>query len=149
MGVQVEFSYDTWLAQFPEFAEDVNEAQALVFFNTATLYHRNDGGGRVEDPTSQLLLLNMMTAHIAQLFRVANGHAVSELVGHIDSATQGSVTVAASLDVGDGPSQWLAQTKYGYAYWAATAPYRNFAYAPGPRRYFGSVYPGGIFGRSF
>lgn len=142
MGAQVTWNYAQWIARYPEFADDVDETLAGALLAEAQVHHRNDGRGPVDDPGAQLVLLNMMMAHIAQLYRIENGQAVSELVGRINSATQGSVTVAADVDVGDGPSQWLAQTKYGFSYWAATAPYRAFRYFPGPRRYFGPIYGG-------
>src|SRR5438309_2122350 len=113
MGAPAIFDFPAWIARYPEFAEDVDAPLAQAFFAEASIYHRNDGGGPVQDPISQLALLNMMTSHIAQLYQVENGAAVNELVGRITNASQGSVTVAADADLGNGISQWLAQTKYG------------------------------------
>jgi hypothetical protein len=142
MGVQVAFDYPTWIERFPEFAEDVNPELAAVYFSEAQLHHRNDGIGPVEDANAQGIYLGLMMAHLAQLFRVANGQAVSELVGRITSATQGSVTLSSDADLPAGVPQWYAQTKYGYDYWVLMAPYRTFRYIPGPRRFFGPVYGG-------
>lgn len=143
MGVKVDFDYQAWITLFPEFA-NVSEPQADALFVQAQLFCVNDGSGPVCDPLVQTNLLYLMMAHLAALFQLANGQPVNELVGRITNATQGSVTLAVNPDIGveDGPSQWLAQTKYGYAYWYATAPYRMFRYFPGPRRYFGPIYGG-------
>src|SRR6266446_4852937 len=125
MGVAVLFNYQTWIARYPEFSS-VNPELAAQYWVEAGVFHRNDGGGPVEDAGTQTVLMNSMTAHIAQLNRVKDGHAVSDLVGRIDSASEGSVNVSATLDVPPGVPQYYAQTKYGIAYWTMTAPYRTF-----------------------
>jgi hypothetical protein len=141
MGVHVEFDYDAWVALFPEFSE-VSAAQASSYFALATIYHRNDGIGPVEDATAQAMYLNLMTAHIAQVFQTENGQSVSEMVGRITSATQGSVTLSTDGTGFERVDPWLAQTKYWLSYWYAMKPYWTFRYIPGPRRFFGPVYGG-------
>ena len=66
------------------------------------------------------------TAHIAQLFApMANGQPASTLVGRINSATQGSVSVQAAYSNNVTEQMaWFVQTQYGAMYWVATAPYR-------------------------
>ena len=133
MGVVVSFDYTVWSAAYPELAVYVSSAQAQEYFNIATSVHRNDGGGPVNDATQQLNLLNLLTAHIAFLFAPpAAGQAPNNnLVGRINSASQGSVSVQAaySNNVSD-QMAWFIQTKYGAMYWAATAPYRTMRYVP-------------------
>ena len=145
MGVSVTFDYNAWVALFPEFT-NVTEAAATGYFNMATLYNRNDGGGPVCDATVQAQLMNLMTAHLAWLWSPQlNGQPntsgptpASPLVGRINTATEGSVSVGAELDIPAGVPQFFAQTRYGLAYWVATAPYRTFRYLPGlrSRRFF-------------
>lgn len=140
MGVHVDFSYSGWIARYPEFAS-VDEATADLYFAEATVYHRNDGVGPVEDATVQLALLNMMTAHIAARYAAINGVAASPLVGRINSATEGSVSVGVEGFTGiPGSLQWLTQTKYGSDYWFATTSYRTMRYLPGPRRVFDPIF---------
>lgn len=136
MGVQVAFNYAAWVARYPEFAA-VNEITADAYFAEASIYHRNDGGGPVEDATVQLALLNMMTAHVAQLYATINGVPASPLVGRVSNASEGSVSVATEGFQGVvGSQQWLTQTRYGSSYWFATTPYRTMRYLRGPQRVF-------------
>lgn len=139
----VVFDYDQWAARYPEFGGDschpryVSRALAQAYFNEATLYLDNTDCSPVTDdrPGGQrALLLNMIVAHIAALNAPIGGKASSPLVGRINSATEGSVSVQAQMDVPAGSAQWYAQTKYGIAYWTATAQFRTFRYAPGSPR---------------
>lgn len=140
MGAIASFDYNTWIQRYPEFLGVVNEALATLYFTEATLYHANDGTSPVNDAGQQLLLLNMLTAHIAKLNSGTSGDPPSDLVGRISTAGEGSVSVSTNLAL-PGTAEWYAQTRYGFAYWQATLPYRTMTYKPGPRRYFGPVYP--------
>lgn len=132
MGVQVTFNYQNWALLFPQF-----NTVPVPTFNTVVLplvqsYCRNDGSGPVNDPALQLNLMNLMAAHITQLFFGANGAGASPLVGRIASAGEGSVNV--SVDMPSTPANsWYMQTPYGAAYWQLMAPFRSFVYMP-PRK---------------
>ncbi|SDR17588.1 DUF4054 domain-containing protein [Paraburkholderia tuberum] len=128
----VHFSYTRWAARYPELAKWVSAATAQEYFNEAQLYCDNTPRSIVRDLNERALLLNMVTAHIAALNAPLNGNAPSPLVGRIGSATQGSVSVQTQLDLPSGSAQWYAQTKYGFAFWQATAKYRMMTYWPGP-----------------
>ena len=87
----------------------------------------------------------MLAAHIAQLNAPqingqpgtgAGNAPAPNIVGRIANASEGSVSVSTQLDLPPGSSQWFAQTKYGLAYWQATAAYRTMRYIPGPYRAF-------------
>ncbi|MGO9304222.1 MAG: DUF4054 domain-containing protein [Candidatus Korobacteraceae bacterium] len=143
MGPSVQFNYQTWLARYPEFS-GVPEPLAQEYFNEAGLYFANCGwtGALPQAPT----LLNMLTAHIAQLNAPLGGKPSPQTVGRVSGAGQGSVNV--QLDMGDAnagsPSQaWYMQTKYGSAYWYATAQFRTARYAARPTRVAEGVYPAG------
>jgi len=152
MGVIVAFDYNAWVAEFPEFAA-ISSGQATGFFNRATNIFANDGSGPVCTTTQQSALLNLLTAHIAWLnaFRDANGMPSStgtnpppSVVGRINSATEGSVSVQS--DMGDAnagsPSQaWYMQTRYGAEFWAGTAQFRTMRYSPRPTIVVNGVYP--------
>jgi hypothetical protein len=144
MGVIVSFDYVLWAATFPEFSATVSQPRAMSYFGIATTVHRNDGGGPVNNAEQQLNLLNLATAHIAKLFAPpAPGQAPSGLVGRINSATEGSVSVQAaySNNVSEQMAFWI-QTQYGALYWTATAPYRTMRYLPNKNR--GVVGPPGF-----
>lgn len=140
MGVTVTFSYPTWLALFPQFAY-ISSTQAQMYFDLATQWVRNDGGGPVSTAATQTTLLNLMTAHIAQLFApTQGGQNPSMIVGRISDATQGSVSVSAAYP-GENPSaSWFNQTPYGAAAWSAMAPYRTARYVPGPGAFAGNPF---------
>jgi hypothetical protein len=135
MGVQVSFNYNTWVTRYSEFAS-VDPFLVNDYFIEATIFHRNDGGGPVANSNQQLLLLNMATAHICALNAPQNGQPSPTLVGRISQASEGSVNVSADMDLPPGSAQWWNQTKYGAAYWAATAVFRTFRYkAAWPRNF--------------
>lgn len=130
----VVFDYAGWAARYPEFSS-VSQATAQAYFNEAQLYMDNTGSSPVADDSvggQRSMLLNMVTAHIAALNSGVNGQAPSSLVGRISNASEGSVSVAAQMDVSAGSAQWFAQTKYGIAFWQATTQFRMMLYAPGP-----------------
>jgi hypothetical protein len=131
----VEFNYTTWAVRYPELAGSVTAPVAQLYFNEACLYCDNTPVSLVQDLTVRAMLLNMLTAHIAAMNSSINGSPSSPLVGRIESASEGSVNVTAKLE-GDLPGRsWYAQTKYGLAYWQATAQYRTARYVPGPAYY--------------
>lgn len=129
----VTFDYSAWILRYPEFAT-VSSALAQQYFNEATMYCDNTTCSPVQDVTARAVLLNMMTAHISALNAPSNGQAASPLVGRIASAGEGSVNVSVELEGQIHGRAWFAQTKYGLAFWQATAQYRTAHYVPGKRR---------------
>lgn len=132
--MQVAFVYTDWSARYPEFATTVNSDQAGDCFLQATLYLDNSDASPVQDIPTRTMLLYMLTAHIAQIGFGSSQQPVSPLVGRINSATQGSVTVSVEGPGKAGSQAWYMQTRYGAAYWSATARYRVARYVPGCRR---------------
>ena len=127
----VVFSYSGWSLRYPELAAVTPLPLAQAYFTEACLYCDNSDASPISDPATRALLLNMATAHIAQLNRRnPDGSLASPLVGRISSATEGSVTVQATMDFPPGSAQWWQQTPYGAAWWAATSQYRKSMYVP-------------------
>lgn len=135
MGVQVAFNYYSWTQRFPEF-DAIDQNLVLQYFTEATIFHRNDGGGPVKDAAQQSVLLNLVTAHICALNAPQNGQPSPTLVGRISQASEGSVSVSADMDLPPGSAQWWNSTKYGAAYWVASAPFRTMRYRPARQRNF-------------
>lgn len=133
MAGLVTFDPAAWKVRYPEFATVADQTSQL-YFNEATLYCHNRLGP-VPDVDQLTILLNMLTAHIAALNSpvTAAGANPGTPPGRIGAATEGSVSVTYNLDAVPGSSQWFLQTKYGMAYWQATAIYRTFRYRPGVR----------------
>lgn len=144
----VTFDYATWITRYPEF---VNVAQPLAqeYFNEAGLYCAND----TCNPAFCILstLLNMLTAHIAWLNapRDASGNPSSTgtlpapaIVGRISNASEGSVSVAAEYESSGSPSDaFFTQTKYGAAFWQATAQFRTMRYGARPTIVVDGIFP--------
>ena len=144
MGVVVAFDFDAWKARYPEVA-GVGGPAAAAYFAEATLYHANDGSGPVSDAGQQQLLLGMVTAHVAEMYRVEDGELKNPLVGRISDASQGSVSVTAEYAATMVASAaFWAQTRYGASYWQATAQYRTMRYRSRKRR---SAWPFSVFVR--
>lgn len=135
MGARATFDYQKWLARYPEF-EGVDGDLAKAYFDEATIYLANDGSGPVQSADRQLMLLNMLTAHIAMMNRGANGQSPSGLVGPVQSASQGSVSVSVAVGPQPASAAWYMTTTYGAAFWRATASYRTARYVPGLQRQF-------------
>jgi hypothetical protein len=136
MGVAITYTYAEWIAVYPQFAGTVTSAafDATVYM-LSQQYCVNDGTGPVTTAAIQTTLMGLMCGHVAQLLFGSSTQAVSPLVGRVNSASEGSVSVAADMPPASNATQaWLYQTQYGAAYWAATAPYRTMRYVPAHRR---------------
>ena len=129
MGVVI-FDPAAFKLRYPEFSS-VDSALLQQYFTQATIYLDNTDFSRVSDLAVRAMLLNMLVAHIAFLYSGANGQSPSGLVGRIDSASEGSVSVHADMPGVTANSAWYMQTKYGADYWNATAPFRTFQYISG------------------
>ena len=137
----ITFVYSDWTALFPEMS-GVVQPQAQMYFGLAEMYVRNDGGGSINDPVKLTNALYLTTAHIAKLFSAQTNGApttggiepASPLVGRIDSATEGSVSVSAEMPTQPPSAAWWQQTQYGAAVWKMLAPNRTARIVPAPRR---------------
>ncbi len=133
VGVAV-FNPQMFLARYPEFSTvGIDSLQA--YFSEAALYLSNSPCSIVQDLTKRLVLLNMLTAHIAFLGGALTADGQPRPVGRVNQASQG--TVSASFDdspatPGTGP--WFRQSQYGAAFWQATTQYRSATYSPQPTR---------------
>ncbi len=149
----VTFSFATWTSLYGEFS-GCSPAQGQNWFNRASFLCDNSACNPVAcQPGMVESLLYLLTSHIAWLNAprdargnpATNGSPAPPIVGRINSASEGSVSVGA--DMGDAnagsPSQaWYMQTHYGSEYWAATAGVRTARYSALPTVVPGPVYPG-------
>lgn len=109
---------------------DVALQQCFLF---ATTQLSNRCGSRVKDAYKRELYLNMLTAHITQLTYGINGQPAAGIVGRVDKATEGSVSVSAVMDTsGVYGKDYYAQTQFGLDYWMATAWARTAVFIPAP-----------------
>lgn len=149
----VTFAPGTFKSAYPLFA-NCSDAQCNEWFAGATFICANQASSPANCVPGQLAyLLNLLTAHIGWLDapRDANGSPSSSgvpappLVGRINTASEGSVSVGADMgDVNAGsPSQaWFEQTQWGARYWASTAQFRTGGYIALPPVLPGPFFPG-------
>lgn len=130
MGI-VAFDLPGFRIRYPEFAT-VADALLGAYFTEATIYLNNTATSPVVDMTIRSMLLNMLVAHIAALNAAINGQAASPLVGRINTATEGSVSVGTDMGPVTGTQAWYIQSRYGASFWSATSIYRRFLYVPRP-----------------
>ena len=129
----VVFNFADWVVQYPEFAT-LSQSQGQSFFNrVAANFLDNTACSPVQNLFQRTTLLNMAVAHFAKIFGTVNGQGPNGLVGQINSATEGSVTVGTvyTVPVTDTQAFWN-QTPYGAAFWAATVQFRTGFYVPPP-----------------
>lgn len=134
MGVAVTITYASWIQFFPQFSVTVPQPIFDGFlWPTAQQFCRNDGFGAVNNIQAQTSLLQLMLAHLAQLFFGSSGTAGSQpespLVGRISDVTEGSVSLSAEME-GTVNNAWFNQTKWGAAFWQLALPYRLGRYYP-------------------
>ena len=145
----IVFDYAQWTALFPEL-DGVAQPQAALYFGLATKYVANPNP-YINDVEMLTTLLYLTTAHISRLLSPqVNGASVtsgsvppSPLVGRIDSATEGSVTVSADFGTQPANAQWWIQTTYGSFAWQLLKPFRLMRFVPAPRRRFNPPIWGG------
>lgn len=116
--------------RYPEFAS-VADALLQAYFVEATIYLNNTPTSPVVDDSVggiRSTLLNMLVAHLTVLNATVNGQSASPLVGRINQATEGSVSVSTDMGPVTNSQAWFLQTKYGASYWQATSAYRRFTY---------------------
>jgi len=96
----------------------------------------------VVDPVVRQALLYLLTAHVTFLFTpsLANNNQPPGIVGRINAATEGSVSVSAEFP-STPEAAWFNQTKYGAQFWAMTAVIRTMHYIPAPQHCDGILGP--------
>lgn len=118
---------------FPSFTT-VSDAGLQLSFTLATTQLANSCCSRVKDANLRETFLNLLTAHITALKDGENGNPPPGIVGRVDKATEGSVSVSAAMDTsGVYGKDYYAQTQWGLLYWQATQGFRRGVYiAPPP-----------------
>lgn len=116
---------------FPSFAT-VADGSLSMAFNLATLQLNNSCGSLVCDAAQRELLLNLLTAHIAATVYGENGQPPAGIVGRVDRAQEGSVSVGADMGTMAYGQAYYMQSQWGALYWQSTAKYRTMRYIPAP-----------------
>lgn len=147
----VVFDSAEFVALYPDFTGLINGTMQNAF-NIAVFILNNSCCSAVSDANQRLILLYVLTAHVLILNAGTNDGAgnvtpAQGIVGRIDSAAEGSVSVSASYSSTVSESEaYFIQTKYGAQFWQMTSPYRTMHYVgppsfgpngPGLEAYFG------------
>ena len=137
MGVAI-FDLGIFLARYPEFTvfNTNNPGSLQSMFNEAGLYLNNCPNSPVQNVARRLILLNMLTAHIAFIGGALSSDGQARPVGRLNTAGEGSVNAGFDFTPatpGSGP--WFNQSQYGAAFWQATASLRSARYFPQPTRF--------------
>jgi hypothetical protein len=137
MGVIATYSYAGFQAMYPNLAS-IGDPTVSSYWNQAAFFHDNSGGGPVCSVPLQQALMNMMAAHLMVIFGAitinGDGSVNQGVVGRVNTATEGSVSVGSENDYPPGSAQWFQQTAFGSAYWQATAQFRTFLPVINPAR---------------
>jgi hypothetical protein len=128
----VLFDWSFFLLRYAELSY-IGEPLLQLYWNEAAVFCDNTPSSPIQDASVgglRYMVLHMATAHVAALNAASSaGAPASTLVGRIASAGQGSVNVSTTLEGESAGRAYWAQTKYGLAFWQATARYRQFRYA--------------------
>lgn len=137
----VTFDWAAFQALFPQFTP-LGSSLAQLYFNMATLYVANTDAAIIPydttlspPVTTRADILNLTTAHIAQILSGTAANPASPLVGRVSDATQGSVSVSAEWANAPASAGWWLQTPFGALAWTAMAPFRTAQYRPSPGRF--------------
>jgi len=151
----VVYDYTDWITAYSAFV-GCSPAQGQEFFNQATTIFANATSNPVyclQGAAGFKTVMYGVVSHLAWLFAprdasgnpAAAGQPPSPIVGRINSASEGSVSVGA--DMGDAnagsPSQaWWMQTPYGAFVWQALASTRTAVYEANPLVMPQTIFPG-------
>lgn len=128
----VTFDYSTWSALYPALVPSTNQTQASDYFDQAGDILNNTPRSPVQNLGRRARLLNLLTAHLAQLNLPADagGNGVGA-VGRVASASEGSTSVSLDMGSASQSSVWFMQTQYGATFWQMTAYLRQMRFVPG------------------
>jgi hypothetical protein len=134
----VRFDATEFRAMFPGVFDTIADGTLSADFDIATTFVNNSCCSLIKDAAVRQRVLYLATAHIAALLQGVNGQPPSGIVGRVDSAREGSVSVSASYasEMSMSEAYW-SQTQYGVMFWQATAQYRAFRYVAPPPQCFG------------
>lgn len=148
----VQFDPAAFIVQYPEFT-GISAGSLNQNFAIAELLLDNSCRSRVIDANKRETLLSILVAHVTLIQNGSNDGAGNVqpplgIVGRINTATEGQVSVGSEFDAPANATQsYFLQTKYGALYWTLIARYRTFVYAAAPACDYGLPYgPGPGFG---
>lgn len=127
----VTFNPTAFKAAYTSFST-VADAALTLSFQLATLQLNNTCGSRVCDAALREILLNLLVAHITALKDGENGNPPAGVVGAVNKAQQGSVSIGTEVGTIVYGQAYYLQTQWGYLYWQSTARFRTMVYIPAP-----------------
>ena len=127
----VVFNVFKFTTRFPEFSAADQLTLQAMFDEAAALYLNNTDASLVTKTDTREHLFMLLVAHLAQLGIGSKTAPASPLAGRVTSVSEGSVSISGDAPALPGSAAWFGLTKYGVAYWQATAPWRAMQYRSG------------------
>lgn len=124
----VVFDVVKFKTRFPEFEDAEDVTLQAMFDEAAALYLNNTDTSIVTNLVAREHLFMLLVAHLAQLGLGSKIAPASPLAGRVTSVSEGSVSIGGDAPALPGSAAWFGLTKYGVAYWSATAPWRTMQY---------------------
>lgn len=120
------FEWSDWAASFPELESFFRPETVEKIAERAELYFDPGHFSVVCCLKERRVLFNLLVAHLVYLQQKSVEG--DQLVGSISHVSQGSVSLSVDTKPAKGIDPWLAQTRYGYEFWALTKKYRSTFY---------------------
>lgn len=126
------FNPDEFKLIFPEFKNIPNGKLQFIFETAENSILDNSAQSCIPLEVRKKLFM-WLVAHMAALQdRIDSGN--SSLVGRVNSATEGSVSIGTDFNGGATPTaQWLNQTPYGAQYYILIRPYLSAVWVAGTK----------------
>lgn len=123
-----------WLKKYPMY-DNLTIEQVEDLLIAATDFLENTVCSVIRDVEKRKRLIYLVAAHLAYLlYQDKNGNGGSSgLVGRLSSATEGSVSVGATMANAPFSAEFFLQSPFGFAFWQATMVYRMGLYTPRAR----------------
>lgn len=125
----VTFDPAAFQTAYPAFNQVPTEV-LTANFALATLLLNNSCCSAVKDAPTRALLLNLVVAHVTALLNGVNGQPPQGVVGRINSASEGSVSVGTDMLAKSESASYWQQTPWGAQFWQSTVVYRTAHYVP-------------------
>ena len=129
------WDFDLFVQRYPEFGMVPDETLRRMWVD-AEIFLDNTPSSQVRNVKMRQQLLFMLVAHLCKLQGWPFPGNVM-MPGQLSNVSQGSVSLGmtALFQGGTGFAQWLAQTQYGAAYYAAIGAYKMARFHRGQQPY--------------
>ncbi|MDI2091677.1 DUF4054 domain-containing protein [Commensalibacter oyaizuii] len=133
---ELVFDWSDWASCFPELESYFRPENVRKIAERAAMYFNPGKNSAVSCVKERRILLYLLVSHLVFLQKKTESN--DQIMGPIKSVSEGSISL--SVDTSGSTSgkidPWLAQSRYGYEFWALSKKYRSTFYIrpiPDPR----------------